>query len=422
MIFKTVKSQRYRMKTGFFDHELMSVPLEEIDKPKNPNVFSNLIRFCLIILTVVLIMASLELTGDSGNDLLRVKSLNYTPSYKPFNDDLNPKNSFEKECYQYINGDQKGLNDTNCFVRTKYNKRLCCHLGVAPSERRLPHVVVLGSNGKVGKEVVTLLKQKNRRVIEVKGSTHINLHVGLVYALFDSINITRVVDVTRGQKDLHNQIYNYFWNSRKIKITRVVPDQFDTIGVQQIVIRNREPFNIQYIDRGASNLYRSIYSCLEDSVKECKKPENNYGTFVIASEVAQLVVDNIDSNNELIQAELKDYSAEFLWNSVLQYKRGKLPKKSPFYSILYDWHKIILEKYSKIYYSQVYTSSNSGAFVDRAQNTLILIEKLLNDFPDMSSEYIQFWIKIGSDDSFFDKITIGEELSKRMRESDYRLL
>ena len=48
---------------------------------------------------------------------------------------MKPKNAFEKECDEFINGEQKGLNKSHCFSRSIYKGRLCCHLGVAPSEK-----------------------------------------------------------------------------------------------------------------------------------------------------------------------------------------------------------------------------------------------------------------------------------------------
>ena len=150
---------------------------------------------------------------------------------------MKPKNAFEQECYDFISGDQKGLNDTHCFTRIIYNNRLCCHLGVAPSERKLPHILVLGSNGKIGREVVKLLKKKNFRIIEVKSIGHFNLFINDIYSLFSSVNITTVIDVTRGKENLHEIIYNQFRNKRGIPIIRVVNQFISKPGLVQIKYR-----------------------------------------------------------------------------------------------------------------------------------------------------------------------------------------
>ena len=368
-----------------------------------------------VICVLILILLFLKFFGffpNISNNSFNIQA--YKPSYKPFDYDLTPKNAFEKECYEFINGDQKGLNDTHCFTRIVYNNRLCCHLGVAPSERLLPHIVVIGSNGKVGQEVVNMLKGMNKRVVEVKGINQYNMYGWEMYRLFEPINITRVIDVTRGPNALHDIIYYRFWSLRKIPIIRVVDGFINQQGTTQIKIGNNEPFNFKYLARNTSQLYKDIYKCLSNEICQQTPDDNNSSkTYVSGKEVASVIVQNLDAVNKLVSPMLNIYTKDDIWNLMIRFKNNKLPRKHLLYSAFDKWQERIQTKYSNIFYSQVYTSTNTGAFVGRAQNTLHLINQLLIDYPDISSEYIQFWVKKDNGD-FFDMMKVGDELSKRL--------
>ena len=367
----------------------------------------------LILILLLIILKSFGYFPENEKSFFNIPI--YKPAYKPFNDDLTPKTAFEKECYEYINGDQKGLNDTHCFTRTVYRNRLCCHLGVAPSERFLPHILVIGSNGKVGQEVVLQLKTFNKRVIEVKGINQINMFVWDMYQIFSTINITRVIDVTRGKKELHDTIYNQFWNYRKIPIFRVVDNFISQQGTTQIRINDNEPFNFKYLGRNTTQFYKDIYNCLNNNI--CQRSLNDTESskyYVSGKQVANVIVQNLDHLNELISPSLKVFTKDQIWEFMLRFKANKLPRNHILYSAFSKWKEQIRNKYSNVFYSQVYTSTNTGKFVERAQNTLYLINQLLNDYPDISSEYIQFWVKKDSNESFFDIMKVGPELQKRL--------
>ena len=170
-----------------------------------------------------------------------------------------------------------------------------------------------------------------------------------------------------------------------------------------------------YLSRNVSKFYRDIYSCLENN--RCEK--KNYGndvskTFVSAREVAALIVENIGKTNENISPILKKYTRDQIWNYLLNFKVQKLSSKNDLFYVFSNWNEEIINKYSRVFYSQVYSLTNKGHFIKKAQNTLFLIEKLLEEFPDFSSEYIQFWVKKDDNASFFEIFTVGEEIKKRL--------
>ena len=73
-----------------------------------------------------------------------------------------------KKCYESINGEQDPGILPNCLSHSKYTHLLPCHLGVSPDNSQKPHILVLGSAGRIGLSLIKLLKNQNLPFIEVR--------------------------------------------------------------------------------------------------------------------------------------------------------------------------------------------------------------------------------------------------------------
>ena len=352
----------------------------------------------------------------------------YKPLFKP-NLFQKEENSFQKECFQFIENDLK-LNINNykigdCFDHKQYENMLSCHLKVAPSQAKSEsRILVLGSTGKIGRIFVKKLIQRKIPFVEIKGKLHFDLNEQEIYRIFDQISFSKVYDLTKGSNKLHQKIFNYF-NQRQIPLLRIVHlKDFDpNANFQQIVIPDDiEIFGNQYITNLTSNFYKEIYKCIvKDS---CNINDFNNEKFYLANDIADILLSNINNMDTIFvnYPNISQYSAKVIYQAALnfnQFKRhdfdSQLLNKSinsltkTFYDICFS--QIEKENHPFISIFSIIKQNDRNEL----QNFYDFYNEIFQQYPDISMEFIHFWIISNEKESFNPyKYQINEKILKKL--------
>lgn len=327
-------------------------------------------------------------------------------NYKKYN------SVFNEECYTFINGEQHKNNSQECFDHTRYRNYLSCHLGIAPSISQLGRVLVLGSAGKIGLSLVKLLTEKQIPYVEIRGRYQFDLNNSQIYEIFDTLNITHVFDLirnTEGEK-LHNFIYNYF-GSKKIIVTRVVNDQIDS-KFDQII--SHEAFGNQYMRQDSSQIFKRTFNCIvKNKCDFFQFSEKKFYSLSheISSELLNALFQKVP---QIKKPSLKAYNQKQIWNKVLLFKKNKLPINDDFYQIFSEIDQKSIERITKPFLSIGYLTTNDEGHYSKAENTLKMYQKVLNEYPDISLEMTLFWVMKSNDTKFSDCIKFESELNFRL--------
>ena len=135
---------------------------------------------------------------------------------------------------------------------------------------------------------------------------------------------------------------------------------------------------------------------------------------MLSHQIANFLYSNLNSFARKADIILDVYDQQSIWNAMMEYKKGKLNKKSPLY---YTFDDIVIsyeDLSSSVFLSQVYITTNNNEHLGRAENTLALIDMILEAHPDISAEYIQFVIKTHSNETFTKLARIGEHLKPKL--------
>ena len=345
----------------------------------------------------------------------RKKTKNYSPLYVPLYEKLNEKEmKYDSECMQFIDGEIKDLNDKNCYTHTQYEHLLCCHLGVLPSESNNSHILVLGSAGRVGQELVEILQSKGEKFIEVRGKLHFDLRDDSVYRMFNTVNISVVYDLINSEQATHTKIQEYF-AKKDVTVIRLV-DQFVESKPNLLQVQlPAQPFGIQYIRPSTSDFYKSIFKCLIKNNCSNDDDTNHQKTkYILANQIATYLYSIISNKQGTLSPTFKLYSGSEIWNSLATYQISPKKQKDPLMSVF----DTIISKYNETqsnpYTTLVFLTTNDDIHIQRAQNTLNVIENILEIYPDISIELIQFYLQTNQNSSFIEKMSVGPEISKRM--------
>ena len=318
------------------------------------------------------------------------------------------KDQYLFECFDFINGEQKRTNDDACFTHIQYEYMLPCHFGVAPSYRHVPQALILGSHGRVGLALKKLFDKKKINYIEVKGQFHFDVLKDILYRILDQQSVSVVIDLTPESETARAKINQYF-NNRNIPIIRVVKEFKNDTSVQ---IKTEKAFGNQFLKIGVSPLFRAIYLCL--SKNECAKPQLSNNEYSLSNEIAEVILEHLDDRSANIDPKLAVYNESEIWKKFLLFNKKSLETSSPFYENFAEINDSINEWRDKVFVSQSYLSTNDDIHFQRANNTLTVLGKVLKMFPDISIEYIQFWLKTASNKRFFERMDLSESITSRM--------
>ena len=139
---------------------------------------------------------------------------------------------------------------------------------------------------------------------------------------------------------------------------------------------------------------------------------NETKEYNLASEIAEEIFKALDQDVKIHDKKLESYTEREIWGALELFLNNALTKNSPLYAIFNEMKEEKVKRETDIYYTQVYTSTNGPIYTKRAQNTLNLLGKVYEQYPDISSEFIQFWIKKENNLSFFEAINLPPQLRK----------
>ena len=390
---------------NFIDDEFrghyVPVKLEEFENKKEKCVFFPIFAVFGILFCIFLLRNSRRLTVFS-------KPAVYVPAYEPFFDNISiRKNAFEKECYQFISGSyNNGTDKKNCYSHKPTEKYLSCHLGIAPSEAHIPRVIIIGSRGKVGRELVKVLKKNYVMFTEIKGSYHINADFGNFMSFLDYGNFPIMIDLSRPKiKDLSDLAL-----SMRMKYIRLV-DKFEYAEFFVTQLKIKEPFGNQYLKTDVSPFFRAIYDCINSD--KCEKPKMNTSkAYNLASDIANEIYKILLQRPGEHVSDLDDYSEKEIWEALELFKNNALSDANPLFDIFNEMEEEKRKRETDIYYTQVFATKNQPDFVPKVQRTLDLYGKVFEQYPDISAEFIQFWVKSEGNLSFLDAVKIPPQLEK----------
>ena len=410
---------------------LQPVQQEERKTKDNLKLLRYIIIFCVVVSMVFLLSISFisdpflidveEIQAPHYNYSKFPKSQKYKPSLQPFLEDPNIKNrQYFEECMQFVNGKAGGETLDQCFSNSKYEKLLCCHLNITPSKANLPHILVLGSSGVVGHELVNILSQYNQNFVEVKGILHFDIQRSDLYRVLDTINIKVAYDLTRAKESAHKKVSKYF-KARNVTVIRLVSsyNYFADDNVVQIKISN-PPFGFQYIKPQTSPFYLSIFNCLTRN--HCSDVPLVTSMYALAYDIAYyLFFFIINKKPGRYYAKFKEYSSWTIWQNLSEYHADRLEEDNPLYHVFREIEDQAIDKQPKPYLSLTYFITNAQKYINSATRTLTFIDELLTSYPDINMEIIQFYGKSNSNKTFLEQITLGDQLRKRMHiiELDY---
>ena len=342
------------------------------------------------------------------------ETTNYQPSYKPFfytNKTLKQIN-YEKECMQFVNGEEETDIDKKCFTNSQNMDLLCCHLNVLPSERNKEHILVLGSSGVVGRELVKMLDANNELFIEVKGTLHFDIGNDVLYTILDTINIKIVFDLTRTSSKNHKKVSNYF-KKRNVNVIRLV-NHLSNLGDNVIQIQlDKKPLGNQYLGYHNYKFFKSIFDCI--NFDKCQKLLSlSFEKYYLAYDIAYVLYKNfMISSPGKFEISLKEYTRDDIFNNLTLFKQNKLEENSGLYYIFKSIELEHKERMKKPYLTMAFLVTNGERYIKFAQRTMDFYGELLENFPDISIEFIQFFYEQNIS-TFLENVRVPKNVAERL--------
>lgn len=331
---------------------------------------------------------------------------------KPFHFYTRVADDFENECFNFIDNEQNNNNIEDCYVHSAYRYLLCCHLGVPPSQSKIGRILVLGSAGKIGLSLTKILNQNNILFAEIRGKLHFDLRLNSIYEIFDTLNITHVFDLVRSNENesLHEQIFKYF-NKRGIVVTRVVENQVNS-KYDQII--SPQIFGNQFLKIGVSQLFNDTFHCIVKN--ECnRKHIYSNDLYIPVNEITNELLKAITHKTPQIRKpKVSVFTEKEIWEKVILYKQNKLNKDDKVYPVFEDIYEEEIERKKKPYLTIGYLTSNDKVRYSKAENTIKMYEKILNEYPDINLEMIVLWVKNNDNATFEECMNVGQILKKRL--------
>jgi hypothetical protein len=237
---------------------------------------------------------------------------------------------------------------------------------------------------------------------------HFDLSQRQIYRIFDEMTFSYVIDLVRADERVHARIRSYFF-ARKVQVLRVVESFLDDDWLVQI--KAREAFGDQYMKHNVSELFRRIFEHLVEGKVSQSPRFSQTKSYSLASDIADTVLDVVFGKglSHRISPDLKEYQDVEIWKAAISFRMGVVPRASRLYETLSE---ISARKDKKeIYFSQTYITTNDELRLRLAKNTLDMVDHALGVYPDISVEYIQFFIMNSGNATIFP---VGERLASRL--------
>lgn len=259
---KKVKEGEELIYHAFLADKMTNVELEEFGERQKTQEFKHFFNVFIVLCCFLSLPIYFFICSRTSTDAYQ----KYVPSYEPFKDDVSIRNTaFDRECYQFVSGsDTDGKDNNSCYSHVPSRNYLSCHLQIAPSEARIPRVLIIGSRGKVGRELVKILAKNKTLFTEVKGSYHINADFGNFGSFLDAANFITMIDLSRPSIPSLRDLAKY----RNMKYIKLV-DNIENQNSDYVQIKIKEPFGNQYLKIGVSPFFRAIYDCINIDKCQC---------------------------------------------------------------------------------------------------------------------------------------------------------
>ena len=175
------------------------------------------------------------------------------------------------------------------------------------------------------------------------------------------------------------------------------------------------PFGNQYLKGNTAPLFNTVFHCMTHNNCSYESPDENQ-TFHIASEIAQYLYTLKDSKSKTYKPDFTSYNGSFILQELKKFNEDQkkanidVSLKRIFQSVLNNIEK----REAKPYMSITYLTTNDLVHINRAQNTLNIIENILEDTPDLSLEIIQFYIKNNNTQPFTKMLNVSRKVASHL--------